>query len=141
MNVRELGLAEAAETYAIANSPLFLVRKLQDDPVIRNIAERYSSQEIIEGLRESITSKPSTIIDAVCPYALLVALWFKPEISGLDEAAGIPAPDFHWYGFAASALLSTFSAVQSQNIRQGRQSAPSVTGWSPASTDRSIITP
>ena len=141
MNVRELDLADAAGTYAIANSPLFLVRKLQDDPVIRNIAERFSSQEIIEGLRESTKLKPTTVIDAVCPYALLVALWFKPEVSSLEEAAGFLAPDFHWYGFAAAALLSTFSPVQTQNIWQGRQSAPAVTGWSPASTNRIIITP
>jgi len=142
MNVEEVDLTGAAETFAVANAPLFLVRKLQADPVVRNISERYPSQEILEALRGSIESKPTTVIEAVRPYALLVALWFKSEIDGLQEAIGIPAPDLNWYAYIGDALMISFSPVQTQSIQMpGRLYSSSVTESSPAPINQIVIVP
>ena len=116
MNSDDFDLTEAASVYAVSNTPLFLVRKLQSDPIVHEIAESCSGEEIIEALRVAAATEPKSVNEAVRPYAYLVALWYKPELEHLLEAERIPAPNYLWFAYIASALVQTFSPVQKQLI-------------------------
>jgi hypothetical protein len=117
MNPSEFDLTEASHIYAIANTPLFLVRKLKEDPIPRKISEQCSAEQILGVLRTAAGVLPATIIDAVRPYAFLVALWLMPEPDGLERAAEFDAPNFNWYGYILAELLRTFSPVQMQDVQ------------------------
>lgn len=118
-NPNDWGFAEAAQVYGIANTPLFLLRKLQADAEVRAIGEECSGELILDALRAAIAIDPETPIEAVRPYALLVALWFKPTLEHLREAARFSPKDgpWRWFDYLAAALIETFSPVESQIIR------------------------
>lgn len=120
MKPNDFDLKQASKIYGIANTPPFLVRKLQDDVVVREISEKCSAQEILDALRLSVgmdpMKEPMTPIEAVRPYAYLVALWFKPEAEHLQEAARIAAPSYRWFETIADMLLQTFSHIQTQSF-------------------------
>jgi hypothetical protein len=61
------------------------------------------------------------------PFALLVALSFKPTIEHLQQASGITAEIYPWYSYIAQALLLAFSPVQQSVVQvPGTLSNPSV---------------
>lgn len=116
MNPDDFDLTEAASVYAVSNTPLFLVRKLQADPAVRALGDGCSGEEIVEALRVAVTTEPQDAQEAVRPYVYLVALWYKPELEHLLEARRIAAPQYLWFAYIASVLIQTFSPVQKQLI-------------------------
>ena len=142
MNVNEINLKRATQIHAIANTPLFLVRKLQADPAVRQAADSISGEEIVQALRTAVTREPVSAEDAVRPYVLLVALWFSPKIAHLQEAAKLETSIYSWYSYIAEALLTSFSAVQQQIIKVPAQvSPPTVCSSSPDPVNRILIVP
>lgn len=141
MNVNDFDLTQASRAYGVANTPPFLVRKLQADPGVRSLAETCKAEDILAALRSAVTSEPGNAVDAVRPYALLVALWFKPEVEHLKEAAKIPATSYRWFAYIAELLIQSFSPVQKQTIQvPGLLSAPSVSVGSSVPTASPTIT-
>jgi len=135
MNPNDFDLTEASRSYGVANTPPFLVRKLQADPVVRAISEKCSPLEILDAIRSTVSAEAESPLEAVRPYAFLTALWFKPEIEHLQEAAKIDAPTCRWFVHVASILLETFSPVQGGIIEvPGQLASPSVSMGSPALT-------
>jgi hypothetical protein len=120
MNPDNFDLNAAARVYGIANTPPFLMRKLQVDPVVREISEKCSPEEILDALRSAVEKdamrEPMTPVDAVRPYAYLVALWFKPEVAHLREAAKILAPSYRWFDTIAELCIQTFSPIGNQSV-------------------------
>jgi hypothetical protein len=166
MTPHDFDLTQPSLIFQLANTPLFLARKLHADPEVRAIADNCSTEEILAALKTSISAESTTAVEAVRPYVLLVALWFKPDIDGLQEAVGMSAPDLNWYTYIGNALMISFSPVQTQSIRTpgrlhfssvtdinlspvqtqsiqtpGRLHSPSVTESSQASTNQIIIVP
>jgi len=141
MNVNDLNLTQASRVYGIANTPPFLVRKLQADPEIRALGESCKPEDILAALRTAVAAEPNSAIEAVRPYALLVSLWFKPEVEHLKEAANISAPAYRWFSYIAQLLIQSFSPVQSGRIDvPGLLSAPPVSVSSSAPTTTILIT-
>ncbi len=133
MNPKNLDLTDAALTYAVSNTPLFLVRKLQSDPAVHALAEECSGEEIVEAIRAAVSHEPADPQEAVRPYAYLVALWYKPSQEYLSEARTVQAPDYPWFPYIVSALQQTFSPIQKQLIDVPSYfSPPSVSVTSPA---------
>jgi hypothetical protein len=134
MKPNEFDLSQASRVYGVANTPPFLVRKLQTDPALLAMGENCGPEEIMSALRAAVAAEPATSVDAVRPYALLVALWFKPEIEHLKEAAKIQAPEYRWYSYVAELLIQSFSPTQRQSVQvPGVLSAPAVSLESSAS--------
>ena len=135
MNTNDFDLTQASRAYGVANTPPFLVRKLQADPVVRALGEKCEAEDILAALHASVATEPESAVDAVKPYALLVALWFKPEIDHLNEAAKISAPEWRWFSDIAQLLLLSFSPVHRQTVQvPGLLPSPSVSVGSSAST-------
>jgi hypothetical protein len=127
MNPNSFDLTDASRVYAVSNTPLFLVRKLQADPVVRAIADTLSGEEIVQALRAAVATEPQDVEAAVLPYVYIVALWYKPEMEHLLEAAATPAPHQSWFPYIASALIQTFSPVLKQLMSvPGQLDSPTV---------------
>jgi hypothetical protein len=137
MNLNDVNLTPASRAYAIANTPLFVVRKLQEDPSVQTLGRECPGEDILASLQAATLARPENPVEAVKPYALLVALWFKPELGYLQEAARIRAQFHPWFGYIAEALISTFSPIQSRVIAvPGQLSAPTISPASTASVNR-----
>jgi hypothetical protein len=96
----------AASALLLANTPLFLLRKLRSDPVVAAIVHDLTEDEIIRGLRTAAKEKPNDILEAVRPYVYLVALSLKGNAGSLKQAADIQAPHADWFSYIANSLLS-----------------------------------
>ena|ERR1035437_3055811 len=127
MNLNELDLTHASRVYAISNTPLFLVRKLQEDPSVLAISQKYSGEEIVNALRDAVKTEPDNSIEAVFPYVLLLALFLKPTIDHLQEASKIQTAIYEWYAYIVDALLMRYSPFKHETIQvPGVLSSPSV---------------
>jgi len=107
MNLQDFDLTGASESYLLANTHLFLISRLQDDPVVQNLSRNFSSGEIRGVLRTSIQKGPDSLEEAVWPYILLVAIFLSGNFSDLQEAAGLPSAKLKWYGLVAATLLAS----------------------------------
>ncbi|MGB2678201.1 MAG: hypothetical protein WAN12_14045 [Candidatus Acidiferrum sp.] len=143
-NPSDWELSEASRAYGVANTPLFLVRKLQADPEVRAICDACSGEQILDALESALRVEPATPAEQVRPYAFLVALWFKPTADHLREAFRFSCADtsWRWFGYIAAALLETFSHVESQTIQvPARIGTPSASTQPAATIARMIIAP
>jgi hypothetical protein len=113
-NIEEAKLIQACETFAVANTPIYLVRKLRMDQEVFEIGRTFSSDDILAAIRRAIQADPADLLNAVRPYAYLVALSMKPEIKGLQEAEKIEVKPWRWYKFISNYLLETWSAPVSE---------------------------
>jgi hypothetical protein len=116
-SINEAKLIEAGDSYAAANTPLFLLRRLHSDPEIAELGLTFSAEQLLEALRAAAAVEPQTPQDAVRPYALLTALWHKDRSEPLKEAATIEASYSDWYKYLSSVLLETFSPINSSQIQ------------------------
>jgi hypothetical protein len=106
MNLGEFDVSQACESRLVANTPLFLIRKLRTDPVVQDIALRFASSEIVNALKVSLQADPRTFEDGVWPYVLVTALFLKGDVLPLQEAAELTSPNLKWYKCIAAALLA-----------------------------------
>ena len=58
---RDVDLTNAQKVFAIANTPLFLVRKLLSDPVVLELSRRFSGTELLDALRSSASEQPDEL--------------------------------------------------------------------------------
>ena len=119
-----IDLTEATQAFAVANTPLFLVRKLRADEAVRSLAREFGEQELLEGLRLSIAEQPTDLTSAVRPYAFLVALSLKLQADGIKKAAEISAPNWEWFDYISNYLITSFHPVQTTRIVLSTQSQP-----------------
>jgi hypothetical protein len=142
MNLADYNLKGARRSFSVANTPLFLIRKLKEDSIAEEISNKYGIDEILDVLRATTSVIPKTLDEFVSPYLLLVCLWKKTDVRGLTEAAEISAPYLSWYKCVCETLLATFSQIQVQTI-QGPLDQPSalVLPSSSSSSPTTIIIP
>ncbi len=138
---RDFDINQAAYIYGLANTPHFLLRKLQSDPSVRAIADTCAGEDLVNELRSIVAIEPTSTTEAVRPYVYLVALWLKSTIDHLQEAANIAAPIYNWYSYIAEVLVQTFSPVEKIIISlPGVLDAPSVSQGPTSPITSQIIT-
>lgn len=138
----EVDLNQACQYYSIANTPLFLVRKLQADPCVHALRDNFSGQQILDALRAGLAVGPNSTAEAVRPYAFLVALSLLPEIEPLRIASELPAKNWDWYEYVAAILVETFSPINAEMIRIPSELVAPTISYSPeAPVDQVDIIP
>ena len=100
-------LSQAERDYLISNTPLFLLRKLRDNSVVKNMAQGASSTSLLSALRSSLKHEPRSLATAVRPYAYLVALSMQQQPAFWKRAAALNAPHHQWFKFMAEVLSET----------------------------------
>lgn len=127
----DIDLEEAALTYSVANTPLYLVRKLRSDPAVSEIASRYSGEQILLALQESVVDDPLSPQQSVRPYAYLVALSFKSSLEDLRTASEIIAPHWDWYHYVAEYLIQNYHPILIQSISSPPRYEPNLVSIRP----------
>jgi len=80
-----IDLTELTQAYAVANTPLFFVRKLREDSAISEYGRHKSGNDILSDLRDALARAPSGVEDYVRPYAYLMALTLKHDAEYLKQ--------------------------------------------------------
>jgi hypothetical protein len=115
--IDNISLSLAERDFLVANTPMFLVRKLQANSSIRRIGAEMSSEDILSALRDVAQRKPETLRDEVMPYALLVALFEKRDFNALRSSTLISANWHHrWFDYIRTALIQLFQPTQQFDI-------------------------
>lgn len=114
-DIKHIDLTQAGEIFAVANTPLFLLRKLRESQAVSE-AKEADEKEILESLQDALKQEQNTLTEAVRPYVYLVALSQKENDTALKEAAKYDSLSWHWYSLLAQRLLEEFSPIFVQNI-------------------------
>ncbi len=109
MPIKDADLTQAAQAYAVANTPLFLIRKLNEDASVNQMSS-LPGNELFHALELAIGQRPESLIDYVRPYAYLVALSKQPQVSYLRDVTKISKiNDWDWLSYIAEVLLQTYA--------------------------------
>jgi hypothetical protein len=114
--LRGVDLSGAQSVLAVANSPLFILRKLREDPTTAKIAGAASGHAIFNLLKTSLRRNPRTLRSAVAPYVYVVALSMQRDIKYLRQASRIHAPYPRWFKIVCAALLDSYQAATVQTV-------------------------
>jgi len=116
-SIADANLKSAAQIYAISNTPTFLIRRLQEDPVIFEMAKSFSGEQISEELHRATEHNPYTLLDYVRPYAYLAALSKLPSLEYLRQAdVSRLSEKWRWLPYAKDMLVSTYSPMSSSSV-------------------------
>jgi len=106
----QISFSEAEHTFAVANTPLYLIRKLRQDPTVYEVSKRFSGEEILGELKHVLMVEPSSLADYVRPFVYLVALWHMPDDKYLKMSPQIAnASERDWYKYVKRVLIETYS--------------------------------
>jgi hypothetical protein len=86
--------AEAA--YVVANTPLFIVRNLKNDPSVTKVAANFSSAQIVEELKVRLDTPPQTARDRIIPFILISALGLKQDRAALLAVTQLNTDNYRW---------------------------------------------
>jgi hypothetical protein len=116
MKPNDVDLSEAGKIYLVANTPLFLTRRLQDDSSVDVLRRSCSGEDLYEGIVESLQFAPGDSVEAVRPFAYLIALRGQESPELFLKAARMRS-DYHpWFKTVARALEATFVPHVNQTI-------------------------
>jgi hypothetical protein len=105
----EANLTDASLTLAVANTPLFLLRKLKADPTVHEIAASFDGAVIVREISRLVCSEVRDATDYVRPYVYLAALSFLPDIRYLRAVAEIKGTKrWDWFDYINRVLLDTY---------------------------------
>jgi hypothetical protein len=117
----------AEKTYAVANTPLFLLRKLREDPAVLQIARAAPIDAIFDALKSSLEEEPRNLRETVLPYFCLIALAIAGNRNKLEEATRLRSTHAEWYSYIANVLLETHQSTVSRTLEAPRTIKPVMT--------------
>ncbi len=108
----------ASSAYLVANTPLFLLRKLREDPNIGELARSVTSEQLFDALKYAAQKDANTLADRVRPFILLVALAIKGDINRLRETTGVRPPiRADWFDYLCRVLIETHRPTMRSTIK------------------------
>jgi hypothetical protein len=111
-------MLDAAEGFvAVANTPIFLARRLREDSAVKTAHQIHGANAIFAALESISKKKPATLADVAEAYLYLVALSFDNELSWLRRARAISNPYIKWYGSVADYLLTLVTPTITTNMQ------------------------
>jgi hypothetical protein len=136
----DFNLDSAEAAYAVANTPLYLLRKLQGDPVSQSLKERMTADDILTAFRAAATTEPQTLRDLVLPYVYLAALSLQQELGALRKSTEVvPRPEYKWLDYIRRVLIENYRPT-SRVVVPGPVEMPRLmTARSSASTNTAIV--
>jgi hypothetical protein len=138
--VDRIDLQSAKAAFAVANTPLFLMRKLRSDPAIALLARNRRGEEFLDALRDIAQREPTDLDELVLPYVYLVALSLKDDLSLLKEATQITQPYADWYQYIGNYLVQSTHPTMRKTVLFPHQIViPRLSLTSSANTQRENI--
>jgi hypothetical protein len=109
-------LDEAQAAVAIANTPIFLARRLRENPALRRAHTMHGAEKIFAALHTVSPIKPADLAAATEVYFYLVALSLDDDKSWLRRASTLPAPHIKWFSEVAEYLADTAKATVAKTL-------------------------
>ena len=110
--LQDIDLKQACRAFAVANTPLFLLRKLRQDSSVMEISRSFSPEAILKAIDVIFSQAPETLYDHVAPYAYLVALSKLSDGVHLRNALALRAPEqWNWFDYIRNVLIETYSPI------------------------------
>jgi hypothetical protein len=119
MNIENLCISQAATYLTVANTPLFLSRKLRLEPRIAEFSSMTDDLTLFEKLKTLLAHTPQTLEEEAKPYVYVVALAMKNRSDLLLQAQQIISNDYRWFSHVLAYLVSSItptSATVVQNV-------------------------
>lgn len=118
MTILEIDLSSAAYSYAVSNSPIYLIRKLKEDNSVVELGHRFSGDDLLAALKVEMSQEPTDLMDFVKPYAYLVALSTKERDAYLRAALEIPNSNkWEWFKYIGLVLLQTYMPTSNVSVQ------------------------
>jgi hypothetical protein len=108
--LENIDLVNEGAIYAVANTPLYLTKKLRESEVVRAIARDYKPTQILGALGDALrdhalTAEKYSLSDYVRPFVFVAALSVFNDPGLLDTAAHLRnAERLHWFQDVCQAL-------------------------------------
>ena len=74
-----MDFSELQNIFTVANTPVYMYRKLRQSRAVAEIVNSYSEQEIFEALSDACNKTPHSLRELTIVYSLLTALSFFPH--------------------------------------------------------------
>ena len=118
MNKLEDVDVESAEAiFAIANTPLFLLKNLKRDIAVEAISEQFHPKQIYDGMAALLKIQPTSLEALVRPYVYLVALYQMEDAKFVDKASNLPASHHKWFNYISQTLNNELQPTSTSHIR------------------------
>jgi hypothetical protein len=111
MTALAIDLREAGLSVAVANTPIFLARRLLENAAVRQAHQLHGAEKIFAALQKISARKPSDLNEAAEAYFYLVALSLDDNKLWLRRAGALSAPHVKWFADVADYLLGTARAT------------------------------
>jgi len=132
-------LSQAQATFVVANTPLFLMRKLRSDPAVATIARNNDGSHILDWLRQASARAPDNERDLILPYVFLVALSLQNDLSPLKEAAAITVSFADWYKYIAQYLVDSITPTDRRVIKFTHELTPAKISTESSSATQKLV--
>jgi len=107
--------AFAASILAVANTPLFVVRKLRERPDILTLALSMDIADIAEKLKKSAGSSPRNVRESAAPYLYATLLSMRGDARSIASVLRVN-PSYRWFGNIAEFLIKTTVSTSRKSI-------------------------
>ncbi len=110
--VQHINIKNIGKRLAYANTPAYVYKHLREEQSITDIADMFTSDELIAQLKNSITREVSSNEEIVLMYALLIAITLKGDEQSLNFLRHIRENStVRWFKEITSIFLSTFKSI------------------------------
>jgi len=114
-DLKKADLTCASQAYAVANTPIYLIRRLQEDPAVYEIA-KFSGEDILQALRNAVRVQPESLLDYTRPYVYLVALSKLPSEDFLRSVDTDGMENWRWLPYMKQVLLETYLPLSTGTV-------------------------
>jgi hypothetical protein len=111
-----INFSGAESTLLVANTPMFIIRKLRADSAVITLARTFEADALAETLRERLTTPPQTPRDRAIPYALMVALSLKNKRAMIKDLLPNLGEHYPWLRAVGESLFSSLSPVTTNEL-------------------------
>jgi hypothetical protein len=104
-----IDLRDAEVAVAVANTPIFLARRLLEDDATRRAHKLHGAERIFGALKSICARKPKDLKEATEVYFYLISLSFDEDRTWLRKAEALAAPHIKWFQEIAEYLSLTMT--------------------------------
>jgi hypothetical protein len=111
-----IDLREAETAVVVANTPIFLARRLRENPALQRALELHGPEKIFGALEKISGCKPTDLKQATEAYFYLVTLSLQNNALWLHRARALPCPHVKWFKDIADYLISIAKATTTASV-------------------------
>lgn len=110
--IEHINIKNISKRLAYANTPAYVYKHLREEESVTNIADMFTSDELIAQLKNSIVNESPTNEEIVLMYAILIAITLKGDEQSLNFLRQIRENStVRWFKEITSIFLSTFKSI------------------------------